>query len=192
MMNCILSIIINCKYNTFFQHRKINRIFATNIFIHMAKINKTNAARILDQNRLCYELIPYEVDENDLGAQHIAQQLNEDIDQVFKTLVLQGDKLRYFVCVIPGAAEVDLKKAAKVTGNKKCDLIPMKELLPLTGYIRGGCSPIGMKKAFPTFFDETIELHDIVYVSAGVRGLQVKLSPNDLVKVTNGIICDLI
>lgn len=158
----------------------------------MAKLNKTNAARILDQKKVQYELIPYIVDENDLGAQHIADQLGEDIRQVFKTLVLQGDKSGYFVCVIPGAEEVDLKKAAKATGNKKCDLIPMKELLPLTGYIRGGCSPIGMKKPFPTYYHSTICEYEHVYVSAGVRGLQFKLSPDDLVNVSQGHICDLI
>ena len=117
----------------------------------MTTISKTNAARLLDQQKIPYELIPYEVDEADLGAQHIADQLGEEIHQVFKTLVLCGDKTRHFVCVIPGCDEVDLKKTAKITGNKKCDLIPMKELLPLTGYIRGGCSPIGLKKPFPIY-----------------------------------------
>ena len=112
------------------------------------KINKTNAARLLDKAKIAYELIPYEVDEKDLSAIHVAASLGEDIEQVFKTLILHGDKTGYFVCVIPGEHEVDLKLAAKVSGNKKCDLIPMKELLPLTGYIRGGCSPIGMKKPF--------------------------------------------
>ena len=104
----------------------------------MKKIAKTNAARLLDAAAIEYELIPYEVDETDLGAQHIADQLGENIEQVFKTLILQGDKTGHFVCVIPGAEEVDLKKAAKVSGNKKADLIPMKELLPTTGYISGG------------------------------------------------------
>ena len=145
------------------------------------KINKTNACRLLDQKKIQYELVPYEVDESDLGAQHIADQLGEDIDQVFKTLVLKGDKTGYFVCVIPGNEEVDLKKTAKVTGNKSCDLIPMKELLPLTGYIRGGCSPIGMKKPFPTFIHESALLYDYIYVSAGLRGLQLKISPQDLI-----------
>lgn len=159
---------------------------------NMAKINKTNAARILDQQKISYELIPYEVDENDLGAQHIASQLGEEIQQVFKTLVLHGDKSGYFVCVIPGAEEVDLKKAAKATGNKKCDLIPMKELLPLTGYIRGGCSPVGMKKLFPTYFHSSIILYEYIYISAGVRGLQFKLSPQDLIKAARGTVCDLI
>ena len=145
------------------------------------KINKTNACRLLDQKKIQYELVPYEVDENDLGAQHIADQLGEDIDQVFKTLVLKGDKTGYFVCVIPGNEEVDLKKTAKVTGNKSCDLIPMKELLPLTGYIRGGCSPIGMKKPLPTFIHESALLWDTIYVSAGVRGLQICIAPQALI-----------
>ena len=155
------------------------------------KINKTNACRILDQKKIDYELVPYEVDETDLGAQHIADQLGEDINQVFKTLVLKGDKIGYFVCVIPGCDEVDLKKTAKATGNKSCDLIPMKELLPLTGYIRGGCSPIGMKKPFPTFIHETCELFDYIYVSAGVRGLQFKLKPDDLVLAVGMAVADL-
>lgn len=155
------------------------------------KTNKTNACRILDLKNVAYELIPYEVDENDLGAQHIANQLNEDINQVFKTLVLKGDKTGHFVCVIPGNDEVDLKKTAKVTGNKNCDLIPMKELLPLTGYIRGGCSPVGMKKPFPTYIHETCELFDYIYVSAGVRGLQFKIAPQDLIAAVPMTIADL-
>jgi Cys-tRNA(Pro)/Cys-tRNA(Cys) deacylase len=146
------------------------------------KINKTNVARLLDKAGVKYELIPYEVDENDLSAIHVAASLGEDIEQVFKTLVLKGDKNGYFVCVIPGEHEVDLKLAAKVSGNKKCDLIPMKELLPLTGYIRGGCSPIGMKKHFPTFIHSTCNDFAYIYVSAGVRGLQIKIAPADLIK----------
>lgn len=153
---------------------------------------KTNAARILDQKKIQYELIPYEVDENDLGAEHIASQLGEDIRQVFKTLVLLGDKSGYFVCVIPGGDEVDLKKTAKVTGNKKCDLIAMKELLPLTGYIRGGCSPVGMKKAFPTYIHNSCIQYDFIYVSAGVRGLQFKIEPQDLIQVVGAKVEDLV
>lgn len=152
---------------------------------------KTNAARLLDAAGIAYELVPYEVDESDLAAQHVAEQLGEDIEQVFKTLVLQGDKTGHFVCVIPGAEEVDLKKAARVSGNKKVDLIPMKELLPTTGYIRGGCSPVGMKKPFPTFIDETCILHDYIYVSAGVRGLQFKINPETLVAFVGAEIVDL-
>ena len=158
----------------------------------MKKINKTNAARLLDAAEIAYELIPYEVDETDLGAHHIADQLGENIEQVFKTLILQGDKTGHLVCVIPGAEEVDLKKAAKVSGNKKVDLIPMKELLPTTGYIRGGCSPVGMKKPFPTFIDETCILYDYIYVSAGVRGLQFKINPQDLVGIVGAETVDLI
>ena len=156
------------------------------------KIKKTNAARILDQLKIPYEIIPYEVDENDLGATHIAQQLRQPIELLFKTLVLRGDKTGLFVCVIPGAEEVDLKKAAKVTGNKKVEMIHVKELLPLTGYIRGGCSPIGMKKALPTWFHNTIMEHESVYCSAGQRGLQFHLTPADLVSAAKGTIADLI
>lgn len=158
----------------------------------MKKIEKTNAARLLDAAGIQYELIPYEVDETDLGAQHIADQLGENIEQVFKTLVLQGNKTGHLVCVIPGAEEVDLKKAARVSGNKKVDLIPMKELLPTTGYIRGGCSPVGMKKLFPTFIDETCILYDYIYVSAGVRGLQFKINPEALVGFVGAQAVDLI
>lgn len=153
----------------------------------MVKIAKTNAARILDGKKIKYELIPYEVSEEDLSAIHVASQLGESIDMVFKTLVLRGDRNGYFVCVIPGDKEVDLKKAAKITGNKSCDLIPMKELLPLTGYIRGGCSPIGMKKLFPTIIHTSCKEFDYIYVSAGIRGLQVKLSPNDLISVVKAV-----
>lgn len=155
------------------------------------KIAKTNVARLLDKAKVKYELIPYEVDENDLSAIHVAASLGEDIEQVFKTLVLHGDKSGYFVCVIPGEHEVNLKLAAKVSGNKKCDLIPMKDLLPLTGYIRGGCSPIGMKKRFPTFIHESCKEFPYIYVSAGVRGLQIKLAPDDLIKEANAQICQL-
>ncbi|TWV15175.1 Cys-tRNA(Pro) deacylase [Bacteroidaceae bacterium HV4-6-C5C] len=155
------------------------------------KINKTNAARLLDKAKIAYELIPYEVDEDDLSAVHVAANLGEDIDLVFKTLILHGDKTGYFVCVIPGEHEVDLKFAAKVSGNKKCDLIPVKELLPLTGYIRGGCSPIGMKKQFPTYIHETCMNYPYIYISAGQRGLQLKLNPNDLIKEVRADVCVL-
>lgn len=155
------------------------------------KPNKTNVARLLDKAKVNYELIPYEVDENDLSAIHVAASLGEDINCVFKTLVLHGDKSGYFVCVIPGEHEVDLKKAAKLSGNKKCDLIPMKELLPLTGYIRGGCSPIGMKKHFPTYIHSTCMDFPFIYVSAGQRGLQIKLAPQDLIRESKATLGDL-
>ena len=144
------------------------------------RIEKTNAARLLDRAKIAYELIPYRVDEEHLAATHVAEQLGEDIACVFKTLVLKGDRTGYFVCVVPGDHEVDLKAAAKVSGNKKVDLIPMKELLPVTGYIRGGCSPIGMKKAFPTYIHASASEYPFIYISAGVRGLQLKLAPADL------------
>ena len=126
----------------------------------MAKrIDKTNAARLLDKAKIAYDLVPYTVDEDNLAATHVAEELGEDIATVFKTLVLRGDRTGLFVCVIPGDKEVDLKAAAKVSGNKKCEMIPMKELLPSTGYIRGGCSPIGMKKPLPTYFHSTATDH---------------------------------
>lgn len=156
------------------------------------KIQKTNAARLLDKEKVKYELIPYEVDENDLSAVHVAASLGENVEQVFKTLVLRGDKNGLFVCIIPGAEEVDLKKAAKVSGNKSCQMIPMKELLPTTGYIRGACSPIGMKRHFPTFIHQTADSFSQIYVSAGQRGLQLRLSPQDIVNETKAIVADLI
>ena len=148
------------------------------------KIEKTNAARLLDKAGVPYELIPYTVDESNLAAEHVAEELGENIEQVFKTLVLRGDRNGLFVCVIPGNFEVDLKVAARISGNKNCDLIPMKELLPLTGYIRGGCSPIGMKKPYPTFIHESALLYDHIYISAGLRGLQLRISPQDLLDFT--------
>ena len=156
------------------------------------KINKTNVARLLDKAGIAYRLVPYEVDENDLSATHVAEQLGEEIERVFKTLVLRGDKSGYFVCVIPGADEVDLKKAAKVSGNKKCEMIHVKELLPLTGYIRGGCSPIGMRKRFPTYIHQTATLFGMIYVSAGQRGLQIEIAPADLIRETRATTADLI
>ena len=150
----------------------------------MASVQKTNAARLLDAAGISYELIPYEVDEEHLEASHVAEQLGEDLDRVFKTLVLRGDKTGLFVCVMPGSMEVDLKVAAKISGNKNCAMIHVKELLPLTGYIRGGCSPIGMKKPLPTFLHESAFLYDSIFVSAGIRGLQIKISPQDLAGFT--------
>ena len=145
------------------------------------KITKTNAARLLDKAGISYELIPYEVDPENLAATHVAEQLGEDIERVFKTLVLRGDRNGIFVCVVPGDMEVDLKAAAKISGNKSAEMIAMKELLPTTGYIRGGCSPIGMKKHFPTYIHATAVDFDFIYVSAGVRGIQVKIAPQSLI-----------
>ncbi len=158
----------------------------------MTKINKTNAARLLDKAKIAYELVPYAVDEEHLAATHVAEKLGEDIAQVFKTLVLRGDKNGFFVCVVPGDAEVDLKLAAKASGNKNAEMIHMKELLPTTGYIRGGCSPIGMKKPFPTFIHVSCMDFPYIYVSAGMRGLQIKIAPADLVKYVGAEVIPLI
>ncbi len=158
----------------------------------MMKINKTNAARLLDRAGIAYELIPYEVDEQNLAASHVAEQLGEKIDQVFKTLVLRGDKTGLLVCVVPGNGEVDLKKAARASGNKNVAMIHLKELLPATGYIRGGCSPIGMKKSYPTYIHRSCLDFDAIYVSAGVRGLQIRIAPADLVRFTGADVTDLI
>ena len=155
------------------------------------KISKTNAARLLDKARISYELIPYTVDEDNLAVEHVAHELGENIEQVFKTLVLRGDRTGIFVCVVPGHTEVNLKWAAKISGNKSAEMIAMKELLPTTGYIRGGCSPIGMKKPFPTFVHTTCETFDYIYVSAGVRGLQIKISPRDLVAYTHAVVGEI-
>ena len=155
-------------------------------------MTKTNAARILDSQGIKYELLEYEVDESDLSAVAVAEKLNQNIDQVFKTLVLRGDKSGIFVCIIPGAEELDLKKAAQLSGNKSAAMIPMKDILNVTGYIRGGCSPIGMKKNYPTFIDESCLLYDYIFVSAGIRGLQLKIEPEDLIKVTSCQSGDLI
>lgn len=154
-------------------------------------MNKTNAARLLDKAKISYELVAYDVDEENLAATHVAEQLGEDISQVFKTLVLRGDKTGIFVCVIPGDAEVDLKKAAKVSGNKSVEMLHVKELQAVTGYIRGGCSPIGMKKVFPTYIHKSCYDFPFIYVSAGVRGLQLKIVPADLVDFTKAVVTEL-
>ncbi len=145
------------------------------------KIQKTNAARLLETAGVPFELIPYEVDEQNLDAGHVAAQLGEPLETVFKTLVLRGDRNGLFVCVVPGDMEVDLRVAARISGNKSAAMIHVRELLPLTGYIRGGCSPVGMKKPLPTFIYESALLYDYIYVSAGVRGLQLKIRPSDLI-----------
>ncbi len=155
----------------------------------MSKEKKTNAARILDREGVEYQLIPYTVDPDNLAAGHVAEELGE---QVYKTLVLHGDKTGYFVCVLAGDNEVDLKKAARVSGNKKAELIPMKNLLAVTGYIRGGCTAIGMKKKFPVFISEEASGFPYIYVSAGQRGLQLRLAPADLIRVAEAIPADII
>lgn len=153
--------------------------------------NKTNVARLMDAAKIAYDLVPYVVDEEDLSATHVAEQLGEDVEQVFKTLVLRGNKTGILVCIVPGDAEVNLKKAAQISGNKSVEMIHQKELLPLTGYIRGGCSPIGMKKLYPTYIHETCQLFDHIYVSAGVRGIQLRIAPTDLIGYISATVGDL-
>lgn len=153
-------------------------------------MKKTNAVRILDQHNISCELVEYDVDELDLSAASVAKKLGQNVEQVFKTLVLRGDKFGIFVVVIPGNTEVDLKKAAKASGNKSAEMIAMKELLPLTGYIRGGCTAIGMKKAYPNYIDESCLIFDFIYISAGARGMQIKIAPEDLISLTNMTVGD--
>jgi len=152
---------------------------------------KTNAIRLLEAANLPFEILYYDVDE-DLSAVHAAEKLNLDPDQVFKTIVLQGERTGYFVCVIPGSFEIDLKKAAKAAGDKGCALLPLRELEPLTGYVRGGCSPVGMKKKLPTYLDETAFLFERISVSAGRRGMQVFIDPRLLIEATGAVASDLI
>lgn len=157
----------------------------------MSKLPKTNACRLLDKAGIPYRTVPYKVDENHLEAAHVAQELGEDINRVFKTLVLRGEKSGLFVCVVPGNMEVDLKKAAAALGDKKAEMIPMKELLAATGYIRGGCSPVGMKKQLPTFIHSSATEYDKIFVSAGQRGLQLEISAADLAAFTGATICEI-
>lgn len=152
----------------------------------MRKLKKTNAMRILDSKKIKYGVKEYEVNEDDLGAVAVAAKTGIDIDRIYKTLVLKGDKKGYIVACIPGGSEVDLKALAKVSGNKRVEMIAMKDLEKLTGYIRGGCSPLGMKKLFPTYIDEPAKELDTIVVSGGKRGLQIELSPYDLAKIVRG------
>lgn len=152
---------------------------------------KTNAIRLIEKAKLVYREAFYEYDENDLSGLHAAQAISMPPEQVFKTLVSRGDRNGINVFCIPVCCELDLKKAAKISGNKKIELIPVKELFPLTGYIRGGCSPIGMKKHYPTFFDETCILWDEIAVSAGERGHQLLMPPDLLVDFVRGTVADL-
>ena len=141
-------------------------------------MNKTNAMRLLEAAKIPYDLLEYAVDESDLSGESVARKTGKDHSQVFKTLVFFGEKNGYGVCCIPACDELDLKKTAKAFGEKKVEMIPVRDLLKVTGYIRGGCSPIGMKKQFPTVIDETACLFDKIYVSAGVRGAMLGIEPD--------------
>lgn len=153
---------------------------------------KTNVMRLLEAAGIAFRTMEYEVDEQDLSGVHVAAQLGQDPDACFKTLVLKGEKKGYLVCCIPVAQELDLKKVARAAGEKKVEMIPMKELLPVTGYIRGGCSPIGMKKKFPTYIEETAVLFDEIAVSAGVRGAQIIVNPEVLADYVSAEFCSLV
>lgn len=153
-------------------------------------MNKTNAIRFLDKNKIEYEVFEYPSD-GPLDAKSVANFLNENVSQVFKTLVTIAPSKNNYVFVVPGDSELDLKKAAKVVNEKSIEMIPQKNLLPLTGYIHGGCSPIGMKKLFKTIIDNSAINFDKIYCSAGKVGMQIKINPNDLIKIINGEFADI-
>lgn len=152
---------------------------------------KTNAMRMLDKAKIPYKSLEYPVDENDLSGVSIAKKVGLPCHMVFKTLVAKGDKTGPIVLCIPVERELDLKKAAVKTGNKKIEMVPVKDLLALTGYVRGGCSPIGMKKKFPTFFDASCSVLEEITVSAGIKGCQLLMEQALLVTFVEGTICDL-
>jgi Cys-tRNA(Pro)/Cys-tRNA(Cys) deacylase len=152
-------------------------------------LKKTNAARILDGLKFIYELREYKVDENDLGAENVAKKISVPLAQVFKTLVVSGDKTGVLLACIPGGSELDLKALAIVSGNKKVDMVPLKDVQKLTGYIRGGVSPLGTKKQYTIYIDNSMMNWPHIAISAGIRGCQILVSPSDLVSATNGEIC---
>lgn len=155
-------------------------------------MTKTNVMRLLDSAKIPYRTAEYAYDENDLGGMHAAAGIGMPPEQIFKTLVARGEKRGYLVFCIPVCCELDLKKAAKAAGDKKVELIHVKELLPLTGYIRGGCSPVGMKKQYPTVFHSTVLDYDTIYISAGKIGAQVELAPKALLELLGAQTADLI
>lgn len=154
-------------------------------------MNKTNAMRILDKAKIQYEPYEYEVDENNLTGVHIAKEVGLNPDFVFKTITAKGEKNGYVVFCLPCPCELDLKKCARAFGDKRIELLHVKDLLSVTGYIRGGCSPIGMKKDFPVFFDETVLLWDKITISAGIRGCQLMLNPNELISLLGAKVADI-
>ncbi|QCX53957.1 Cys-tRNA(Pro) deacylase [Elizabethkingia sp. JS20170427COW] len=155
-------------------------------------LHKTNAARILDQMKISYELREYPVDEENLSAQHVAEELGISAEKIYKTLVLKGNVTPYLVAVIPGNAQLDMKKIAKASGNKHCEMLPLKDLLSVTGYIRGGCTALGMKKQYPTFLEEMASLEEEIIISAGKRGLQIVIAPQDFLQASEAKLADLI
>lgn len=156
------------------------------------KIQKTNAARILDRLGISYELLTYPVDESDLSAIHVAEVTGIPLEQIYKTLVVRGDRTGIFMAVIPGGAELDLKAVAAASGNKRAEMVHLKEVFDLTGYVRGGCSPLGAKKPYPVYCDESIVQHARICVSAGRRGEQLALAPADLIRAAQAVTAHLI
>ena len=156
------------------------------------KIQKTNAARILDRLGIPYELLTYPVDESDLSAAHVAEVTGIPPAQLYKTLVVRGDRTGIFMAVIPGGAELDLKAAAAVSGNKRAEMVHLREVFDLTGYVRGGCSPLGAKKPYPVYCDESIVQHARICVSAGRRGEQLALAPPDLVRAAQAVTAHIV
>ncbi len=154
-------------------------------------MTKTNAMRLLEAAKIPFEVMEYPVDENDLSGTSIAKKTGKDPSQIFKTLVFSGEKNGFGVCCIPTCEELDLKKAAKAFGEKKIEMLHVKDLLKTTGYIRGGCSPVGMKKQFPTVIDETACLFDKIYVSAGVRGAMLGIDPSALADYIGAKLADV-
>ncbi|MDN4492024.1 Cys-tRNA(Pro) deacylase [Ureibacillus aquaedulcis] len=150
------------------------------------KVTKTNAVRLLDQQKIDYNIIEYSIEDNQVDGVAVAQKIGHPVSHVFKTLVATAGTGKYFVFVIPVSQELNLKACAKVAGEKKIEMLHVKDLLPTTGYIRGGCSPIGMKKRFPTFIDASALALEYIVVSAGKIGMQIVLNPNDLIRVTYG------
>lgn len=157
----------------------------------MAKEKKTNAARLLDSMGIEYKIHTYPVDPDHLEAVHVAEEVGQPIERVYKTIVLRGDKTGPIVCVVAGNREVNLKLAAKASGNKSVAPLPLKELLPTTGYIRGGCTALGMKKKFPVYVSEEFAGHESIFVSAGQRGMQLELSPSDYLRATDARLASL-
>lgn len=153
------------------------------IWIGSSSMKKTNAARYLDNLEVKYRLCEYEVDEFDLSAESVARKVNLPLGQVFKTLVARGDKTGVLLACIPGGMELDLKATAEISGNKKVEMVPLKEVQPLTGYVRGGVSPIGTKKRFPFYLDESAKKFPFISISAGTRGCQIFIEPGSLAKV---------
>lgn len=154
-------------------------------------MKKTNAARILDTLKIAYELKEYKVDPEHLSADRVAEKIGMPLEQVFKTLVARGDKTGVVMACLPGSGELDLKALAQVSGNKRVEMVHLKEVQGLTGYIRGGVSPLGVKKPYPVYFDESIMQHEVIAVSAGLRGAQLTLVPADLVRAANGTLATI-